>query len=78
MAFYELEPFGERLADFRAGQICATVANYAGKARKEGIGPANPADFMPSLPKPKVEPILLADPVAHSHLIMKAVFKREM
>ena len=41
-AYYDLEPFGERRADLRAGRICATFANVMGG------GKATPADFMPS------------------------------
>lgn len=64
-------------ADFRAGMICATLANYAGKVRSEGADAAVPADFMPSLYhlKPAPEPILLATPEAQAELIRNTIFK---
>ena len=45
--------------------ICATVANYAGRQRAENAGPAQPADFMPSLealPRPTETAVLMATP----------------
>lgn len=76
-AYLQLEPIGEQRADFRAGMVCATVANYAGKVRADG-DPALPADFMPALEayrKPPVEPLLLASPEAQADLIKQTLFK---
>ena len=80
-AFYDLEPWGELRADFRAGQICATVASYAGKVRSNDVPAANPADFMPALgefykPVP-VGPRLLDDPVEQAKLMRKALFNKD-
>jgi len=77
--FAKLEPFGSRVEDFRAGQLCATVANYAGRMRSEEAGAASPGDFMPSLyvEKSKAGPVLIDDVEAQSRLIMTAVFKKE-
>lgn len=80
-AYYSVEPWGDLRADFRAGQICATVANHAGKMRGEGAGLAHPGEFMPALnegahPRGK-GPILLADPKAQSELLRKALFKKK-
>ena len=44
MAYFRLEPFGERRADLRAGIIASTVAN-AHRARESR--PYRPQDFMP-------------------------------
>lgn len=44
MAYFRLEPFGERRADLRAGIIASTVAN-AHKAKDSR--PYKPQDFMP-------------------------------
>lgn len=81
MAFAGLEGIGDERADFRAGQICATLANIH---RKEDVAPFEAADFMPALhtsaPADGGEgtdesgALLLPDPEAHSRLIMQAVF----
>jgi hypothetical protein len=46
MAFYRLEPFGERRAEMRAGVIAATVANVQ-RGRNTPVWRA--ADFFPEL-----------------------------
>jgi hypothetical protein len=80
IAFERLEPFGSLMDDFRAGQICATVANYAGKVRKEDAAAAQPGDFMPTLRQTAdrksdtQRPVLLADPEAHARLIKATLF----
>jgi Protein of unknown function (DUF4035) len=83
-AYYGIEPFGELREDFRAGQICGTVANYAGKVRSDQVPPANPADFMPGLAefdrgsgaKPR-GPRLLDDPIEHAKLMRKLLFNKD-
>ena len=50
MAFQRLEPFGDMQADFRAGQVCATLANLQ---RKKDAKPFAAADFMPALRPPE-------------------------
>ena len=81
IAFSRLEPFGERMADIRAGQVCATVANYAGKMRSSDAPLAHPGDFMPSLAgakRPEANaPTLLADPVAQAVLMRKVLFRKD-
>jgi len=69
--------------DLRAGQICATVANYAGKTRKSDARMVCPSDFMPALPQPehketssKEGGILLSNPIEQANLIAKVIFKR--
>lgn len=75
--FMAEEPFGEHIADLRAGQICATVANVHRdtKAKRE---PFSPLDFLPWNLSGKTgktaEPILLDDPEAQSDLIVKTIF----
>lgn len=34
-AYYQIEPFGELRSDFRAGQICATMARIVGDGKTE-------------------------------------------
>lgn len=47
MIFYQLEPWGEKRADLRAGIVAATVANvHRGKKDKA----LKAEDFMPELP----------------------------
>jgi hypothetical protein len=68
VALYDLDQWGDEQAslrdDFRAGTICATVANFAGKTIKRGSDGLSAADFMPSLSRPK-EQVAEVDPVAH-------------
>jgi hypothetical protein len=64
LAYYERDPFGDARGDLQAGIVAAAVANYAGKTRSAGSGPASPAEFMPFMdsdePTEQAEP----DPVA--------------
>jgi hypothetical protein len=46
-AFYQLEPWGYEIANWRMGVIGSTVANYSGRLKK----PVKPADFMPKKPR---------------------------
>jgi|GEM_PF-6143245 len=59
--------------DFRAGQVCATVANWS---MRESDRTIEPDDFFRSLKieKKEVKPIILDDPKAHARLIMSQVF----
>lgn len=72
VALYNQDRWGDELndlrADLRAGKICATIANYAGKTIRKGEKAMTPADFMPSLATPE-EPVAEPDPVAHFKLI---------
>ncbi len=50
VAFYELEPWGYEVDNYRAGLICATVANaMRGKRGKR----FSAADFMPKETRPQ-------------------------
>lgn len=80
LIYLNLEPVGEMRADFRAGMVCATVANYAGKVRKEGADAAVPADFMPALASRKNQsnagdPLLMKTPEEQAELIKQTLFK---
>lgn len=44
MAFFQLEPWGTEIDDWRAGLIAATIANIM---RDRKSRPLNPMDFMP-------------------------------
>lgn len=79
VAYSELEPWGPLQADFRAGQICATLANVNRdpRARSE---PWAARDFFPALERAMsgieraTAAVLLDDPQAQSELIKQAVF----
>lgn len=75
IAFAGLEPFGDLQADFRAGQIAATIANVNRGMDSETF---QASDFFHSLASPTVEkesgPILLIDPEAQARLIKATIF----
>lgn len=82
MAYAALEGLPESRADYRSGQVCATLANVH---RQAGVDPFSPADFVPrdiadddddvEVDSAGVDDaVLLPDPEAHSRLIMAAVF----
>ena len=48
-AFYDLEPFGDRVADLRAGIGAATFAN---SQRSKDTEPFKPIDFIPWMKQP--------------------------
>lgn len=79
LAYSNLEPWGPLQADFRAGQICATVANVHRDPRVRS-DPWAARDFFPSLDRamtgwPRAtSAVLLDDPQAQSDLIKQAVF----
>ena len=82
-AYLSLEPIGEfhanLRADYRAGVLAATVANYAGKTRIDGGEPAHPADFFVSLddtrPAPLAQaPLLMPTPEDQAQLIKASLF----
>lgn len=76
-AYAAIEPFGNLQADFRAGQVCATVANVHRNSSRNP-DPFRPDDFMPALASPEAEqPVLLDDTEAQSRLLMNALFKKE-
>lgn len=76
-AFYELEPFGDLVADQRHGVAASLLANVNRdpKARPE---PYIPEDFIhwrnTGREEKDEEPILLNDPVAQSNLIRAQMF----
>lgn len=77
MAYAEIEPFGELVADMRHGEATRVLAecNRNPAAKPD---PYKGSDFIywrPSTESPEDdEPILLADPVEHSNLLRAALF----
>jgi len=77
MAFYELEPFGDIIADLRHGTAAALLANINrdSKSRPEQY---TAEDFIFWRREDQVvedaTPVLLDDPVAQSNLLRAALF----
>lgn len=53
MAYYQIEPFGERAAFFRSGLIAATIANANRNPKRPAF---KVSDFMPDPMLPKQPP----------------------
>lgn len=77
MAFYDLEPFGDVVADLRAGSVAAVIANVNRNAEKREQ-PFTADDFIfwrdTGARPAEDEPVLLEDPVAQSNLLRAALF----
>lgn len=77
MAYYELEPFGDLVADARHGVAAALLANINrdSKSRPE---PYSSGDFIhwrdTEAAESVGEPVLLNDPVAQGQLMRAALF----
>ncbi len=78
MAYYGLEPWGEKVADMRHGIAVATLANINRntEARPDAY---LPTDFIPWMEANRQEPtdagpILLDEPDAQTRLIKAAIF----
>lgn len=52
IAYYSIEPFGERMDDLRAGVVSATIANVN---RGKDTQPYKPLDFVPWAQEPEVK-----------------------
>lgn len=77
MAYYELEPFGEMVADRRHGVAAALLANInrSEAHRPTPWGPDDFIDWRETDVRPEDdEPTLLDDPVAQADLFRAAVF----
>lgn len=76
-AYYQLEPFGDIIADLRHGVATSTAAN-ANRNKEARSEPFKPQDFIYWGAERQVqqdeEPVLLADPKAQSDLIRAAIF----
>lgn len=79
MAYCEIQPFGDEVADLRHGTATALLANLNRDAEKRA-DPYVANDFIywgdsaGECALPEEEPILLDDPVAQSNLIRAALF----
>lgn len=58
MAYYNIEPFGERRADLRAGIVAAAVRNGL---RGKGTRAFRATDFMPEFGRRAVDDEVIAD-----------------
>jgi hypothetical protein len=77
LAYYELEPFGELIADARHGVATSVLANV-NRNHEKRPEPYAASDFIhwrsTGQPAQDDEPVLLDDPVAQSNLIRAAIF----
>lgn len=76
-AYYELEPFGDSVADQRHGIAVAAAANAQRDPRRRPE-PYVPEDFIPWHPVhrlPQQDGVMLADPEEQSRLIRRRLFK---
>jgi hypothetical protein len=78
-AYYELEPFGEEIADLRHGVATAVLANVNRNAEARPK-PYAANDFIhwrsTGQAEEEADPVLLDDPVAQSNLMRAAMFGR--
>ena len=77
MAFYEMQPFGDEVADLRHGTATALLANLNRDpaSRPEPYAPKDFITWGDAADKNiEVEPVLLDDPAAHSNLMRAAMF----
>lgn len=70
MAYYNIEPFGERIADLRMGVATATLANINRGAKQK---PYAPEDFMVWVTQEQ-EPVLFLDGADQARLVAMTVF----
>ncbi|WJF92002.1 hypothetical protein QS306_14635 [Paraburkholderia bonniea] len=70
MAYYSIEPWGERIADVRMGVMASTMANVY---RDPQSAPLRPADFIPWAAEP-VQPLVFADRRDQAVFVALAVF----
>lgn len=56
---YQEEPWGWEIDNFRTGVVCSTLANMAGRSRKQPD--ATPADYYPVLQPPEPNPPATAE-----------------
>jgi hypothetical protein len=70
MAFYNIEPFGERIADIRMGMLAATTANIHRDPKTKAF---EPADFMPWVER-KAKEVLFDDPADQAKFVAMAIF----
>jgi Protein of unknown function (DUF4035) len=76
MAYYQIEPFGESIADMRHGIAVAMLANINRDTKKRPT-PYKAEDFIywrDTGQQDEVEPVLLDDPVAQGNLMRAALF----
>lgn len=76
-AFYQLEPFGDQVADQRHGVAVSTMVNLERNPDKVP-DPFQPSDFIHwgerTAAAVEDEPVLLDDPIAQSNLIRAVMF----
>jgi hypothetical protein len=79
LGYYQIEPFGARIDDLRAGVIAAATYNVHRDVKKfpKALGPVDVIGWLDGLggQKPEeVDPIVLDDPVAQTNLLRASLF----
>ncbi|TGP43471.1 hypothetical protein EN871_16825 [bacterium M00.F.Ca.ET.228.01.1.1] len=77
LAYHQIEPFGEQMADLRAGAITAAIynVNRDTKRRPEPFGPSDVIPWIDGLStRLEPEPVLLDDPVAQTAMLRASIF----
>lgn len=80
LAYYDIEPFGERYADLRAGSIVSALYNVHRDVKRHPK-PFGPLEFLPWADERVANddgPVLLDDPHAQSNLISAALFGKTL
>lgn len=75
MAYYRIEPWGERMADIRMGMLASVIANVNRDPKQK---PYKPGDFMPWVTRAAKrinpgKPVKLKDKRAQANLVAAAV-----
>ncbi|MFM2465147.1 hypothetical protein P0D87_16005 [Paraburkholderia sp. RL17-368-BIF-A] len=72
MAYYNIEPFGDPIADVRMGMVASTMANIHRDPKRPAF---EPADFIPwSNNRRNTEPIVFDDPKDQAKFVALSVF----
>ncbi len=72
MAYYQIEPFGEMVADIRHGLACALLANV-NRDRRTQPTPYVPEDFIPWAERDDA-PVLYDDPNEQAEAMIAGLF----
>jgi hypothetical protein len=79
LAYHQIEPFGTRMDDLRAGAFTAAIYNV-NRDTKKAPEPFGPSDVIPWIngltPAPDAEPVLLDDPTEQTAMLRASLFGR--
>ncbi len=75
MLLEQMEPFGERAEYYRAGEICATIANCNRDPKKRATA-FTPEDFFPMLKNPVETPRQTTEQIAEAFMEFKESYNK--